>query len=108
MTYFNTLQYRETYINQITFDILHNSIAQKLSSPFSEIRLVVSHLYSLFSDVKEITTSTASNEKTAMELIHLAEREAVAVRSYRDKLLLLQSLTFENNSVSNLDRSQIL
>ncbi|XP_076242844.1 small subunit processome component 20 homolog [Calliopsis andreniformis] len=102
MTYFSTSQYREIYINQHIFDILNNTIAPKLSSPFSEIRLVVTHLYSLFNDVKEITSATNS-EKTAMELIYLAEFEPITVQTYRNKLLCLQTLTFESNSVSNLN-----
>nr|XP_034172664.1 small subunit processome component 20 homolog [Osmia lignaria] len=105
ITYFSTTEYREKYMNQTVFDILNSSIASNLSSPFGEVRLIVTHLYSLFSDVKEMTSSTTneSTEKSAMEHMYLAECESITVQSFRDKLLHLQALSFENNVVSNLD-----
>ncbi|XP_076171321.1 small subunit processome component 20 homolog [Ptiloglossa arizonensis] len=102
ITFFSTSQQREMYINQIVFDNLNNSIAHKLSSPYSEIRLIVTHLYSLFSNVKEIALSDKNTGESVMELMYLAECISVTVQSYRDRLLHLQSLVFEGNAVSCL------
>ncbi|XP_053970584.1 small subunit processome component 20 homolog [Hylaeus volcanicus] len=102
ITYFSTSQQGEMYVNQIVFDDLNNSIVQKLSSPFSEVRLIVTHLYSLFSDVEEIA-SVVDTGKSVMELMYLAECEPITVQSYRDRLLHLQSLVFESNAVACLN-----
>ncbi|CAL7939981.1 unnamed protein product [Xylocopa violacea] len=105
LTYYGTTKYRETYVNQIFFDKLNKTIAHKLSSPFSEVRLIVTHLYSLFSDVKEIKLSITNEEieMTAMTHMFLAECEPISVQSYRSKLLHLQALSFDNNVVTSLD-----
>ncbi|XP_043248533.1 small subunit processome component 20 homolog [Colletes gigas] len=102
ITYFSTSQQREMYINQIVFDNLNNVVARKLSSPFGEVRLIVTHLYSLYSDVREITSFVPSTGKNAMGLMYLAECEPITVHNYRDRLLHLQSLVFESNAVSCL------
>ncbi|XP_017792054.1 PREDICTED: small subunit processome component 20 homolog [Habropoda laboriosa] len=106
ITYFSTSEYQEMYVNQSVFDNLKNSIAQKLSSPFGDVRLVVTHLYSLFANVKAIKSSiinTETVEKSVMEHMYLAESEPITVQNYRSRLLHLQALSFENNAVTNLD-----
>ncbi|XP_031840626.2 small subunit processome component 20 homolog [Nomia melanderi] len=103
ITYFSTSKYREMYINVSVFDNIHNNVAQKLSSPFTDIRLIVAHLYSLYSNVDEIKISATSNEKTAMEHLYLAECEPITVQTYRNKLLHLQALTFDGNVMLNLN-----
>ncbi|XP_003702176.2 small subunit processome component 20 homolog [Megachile rotundata] len=105
ITYFSTTQYREMYVNQTVFDNLNDNIVSNLSSPFREVRLIVTHLYSLFSNVEEIMLSVSSENKetTAMEHMYLAECEPITVQSYRDKLLHLQALSFENKVALNFD-----
>ena len=105
ITYFSTSQYKEVYINRTVFDKLNSSIAQKLSSPFSEIRLIVTHLYYLFSKITEVKSHTTNEEKetNAIEHMYLAECEPMIVQSYRSKLLHLQALSHESGAVINLD-----
>lgn len=105
LTYFSTSSCKTMYINQTVFDRLNSTIGHKLTSPFSEVRLIVTHLYSLFSDVNEITLPITNEkiETSAMEHMYLAECEPVTVQTYRSKLLHLQALSFENNTVACLD-----
>ncbi|XP_048263672.1 small subunit processome component 20 homolog isoform X2 [Bombus terrestris] len=105
VTYFSTSQYREMYINRTVFEDLNSSIAEKLSSPFSEIRLIVTHLYLLFSNISEVKLSITNEKKEigVMEHMYLAECEPISVHSYRSKLLHLQALSYENEAMINLD-----
>ncbi|XP_017885246.1 small subunit processome component 20 homolog [Ceratina calcarata] len=106
MTYFSQSQYRDAYVNEAAFDKLNISIVQKLSSPFSEVRLIVTHLYSLFSLIgsKIIHHGGVVNEvsTTAMEYIYLAECSPISVETVRGKLLNLNSLSFENSVIKCL------
>ncbi|KAF3425764.1 hypothetical protein E2986_10060 [Frieseomelitta varia] len=105
ITYFSTSQYREVYINRTVFDKLSSNIAQKLSSPFSEIRLIVTHLFHLFSNITEVKSHTMNEKKqtNAMEHMYLAECEPITVQSYRSRLLHLQALSYESDAMINLD-----
>ncbi|XP_067207673.1 small subunit processome component 20 homolog isoform X2 [Linepithema humile] len=103
LTYFAKSQYHAFYINSASFDILNNKIVKKMNSPYSNIRLIVTHLYSLFSNVEDLKKySRQDNEKNAMELVYLAECELVTVQNYRAKLLHLQALEFQSNAVAHL------
>ncbi|KOC63433.1 Small subunit processome component 20 like protein [Habropoda laboriosa] len=67
--------------SQVLFKIM-----AKLSSPFGDVRLVVTHLYSLFANVKAIKSSiinTETVEKSVMEHMYLAESEPITVQNYR-------------------------
>ncbi|XP_016914705.1 small subunit processome component 20 homolog [Apis cerana] len=104
ITHFSTSQYRDIYINRIIFDKLNNNIAQKLSSPFNEIRLIVTHLYFLFSNINEV--ESILNEKikrNPMEHMYLAECESISIQTYRSKLLHLQTLSYESDVMTNFD-----
>ncbi|XP_078042078.1 small subunit processome component 20 homolog [Augochlora pura] len=103
ITYFSTSDYREMYINVNFFDNINSSIASQLSSPFSDVRLVVTHLYSLYSNIQEIKVSVIDTEKSAIEHLYLAECESITVQTYRNKLLHLQALSFEGTTLSNLN-----
>ncbi|KAK2574916.1 hypothetical protein KPH14_002607 [Odynerus spinipes] len=103
LSYYNGSPYHDKFFNEEVFDILHNCIVQKLNSSNHQIRLIVTHLYSLFNDVTGIMLSKESTVKNPMELIYLAESIPVTVQQYRDKLLHLQSLSFESNAVDNLN-----
>lgn len=104
ITYFSTSQYRDIYINRIIFDKLNNNIAQKLSSPFSEIRLIVTHLYFLFSNINEVESIlNEKNKRNPMEHMYLAECESISVQTYRSKLLHLQTLSYESDVMTNFD-----
>lgn len=104
ITYFSTSQYREIYINRIIFDKLNNNIAQNLSSPFSEIRLIVTHLYFLFSNINEVkSTLNEKIKKNPMEHMYLAECESISIQTYRSKLVHLQTLSYESDIMTNFD-----
>ncbi|XP_076286265.1 small subunit processome component 20 homolog [Lasioglossum baleicum] len=102
ITYFSISEYKEMYINVTVFDNINNSLASKLSSPFSDVRLVVTHLYSLYSNIEEVKGSISDTEKSPMELLYLAECEPITVQTYRNRLLHLQALSFESTTLSNL------
>lgn len=101
LTFYNGSQYHEEFFNRAVFDALHNCIVKKLNSPVRQIRLVVTHLYSLFANVDGITLS--KENKNPLDLIYLAESIPATIQQYRDKLLHLQSLTFESNAMANID-----
>ncbi|KAG7189774.1 hypothetical protein KM043_017437 [Ampulex compressa] len=107
LTHFSRTQFCEEYINETTFDALNNNIVQRVGSAFGSIRLIATHLYSLFANVKELASycDNPSNTitKNAMELVYLAETEPVTVHKYRDRLLHLQSLTFQSYAISSLN-----
>ncbi|XP_072743036.1 small subunit processome component 20 homolog [Anoplolepis gracilipes] len=103
LTYFSTSEYHANYINSIFFDMLNNSIVKKMSSPYSSIRLIVAHLYFLFSNVEDVSSSMQDNGKTAMELVYLAECESATIQNYRAKLLHLQALGFQTHAMVNLN-----
>lgn len=104
LTYFSTSEYHANYINSVSFDTLNNNIVKKLSSPYSSIRLIVAHLYSLFSNVEELRSSSIQgNNKTAMELVYLAECEPTTVHDCRNKISRLQALEFQNHAITNLN-----
>ncbi|CAK9797535.1 Small subunit processome component 20 homolog [Anthophora quadrimaculata] len=106
ITYFSTSEHRKMYVNESTFNNLNNSIAQKLNSPFGDVRLITTHLYSLFSNVKEMKSSIAKTETvetSVMEHMYLAESEPITVQSYRSRLLHLQALSLENDTVTSLN-----
>ncbi|XP_011686919.1 PREDICTED: small subunit processome component 20 homolog isoform X2 [Wasmannia auropunctata] len=104
MTYFAASQHHADYINLASFDKLNDSLVKKFSSPYGNVRLTVSHLYSLFSNVEALKRPSASDDgKSAMELVYLAERESVTIQSYRGKLLHLQALGFQSYALANLD-----
>ncbi|KAL2713487.1 small subunit processome component 20 [Vespula squamosa] len=103
LTYYNGSQYHEKFFNQVVFDVLHDCIVKKLNSSVHLIRLVVTHLYSLFANVEGIMLSKENIDKNALDLIYLAESVPATIQQYRDKLLHLQNLTFESNVMSNLD-----
>ncbi|XP_029678623.1 small subunit processome component 20 homolog [Formica exsecta] len=104
LTYFITSEYHANYINSAFFDILNNNIVKRMSSPYSSIRLTVAHLYSLFSNVEDLRRSSMQdNDKTAMELVYLAECEPATVQNYRAKLLHLQALGFQSHAIANLN-----
>ncbi|KMR04659.1 small subunit processome component 20-like protein [Lasius niger] len=105
LTYFITSEYHANYINSAFFDILNNNIVRRMSSPYSSTRLIVAHLYSLFSNVEDLTRPliTQDNGKTAMELVYLAECESATVQNYRAKLLHLQALGFQTHAIANLN-----
>lgn len=103
LTYFAASQYHEYYINLASFDILHNNIVRNMSSPYSNIRLIVAHLYSLFANVKDLIYQTQDNGKSTMELVYLAECKSATVQTYRDKLLYLQALEFQSYALANLN-----
>lgn len=105
LTYFVTSEYHANYINSAFFDILNNNIVKKMSSPYSNTRLIVAHLYSLFSNVEDLRGPfiTEDSGKTAMELVYLAECESATVQNYRVKLLHLQALEFHSQAITNLN-----
>ncbi|KYN05358.1 Small subunit processome component 20 like protein [Cyphomyrmex costatus] len=51
------------------------------------VRMIAAHLYSLFSKVEDLKRSSEpfqmSDEKSAMELVYLVERESVTIQNYR-------------------------
>lgn len=104
LTYFSTSEYHANYINSAFFDTLNNAVVKKLNSPYSSIRLIIAHLYSLFSNVEDLRRSSIQdNNKTAMELVYLAECEPTTVDNYRTKLFHLQALEFQNHAIVNLN-----
>ncbi|XP_026828311.1 small subunit processome component 20 homolog [Ooceraea biroi] len=104
LTYFAKSQHHVDYINSTSFNILHNNVTKKMNSPYQKIRLTVTHLYSLFSDIDDLKNSSMPNSgKSAFELVHLVECESTTVQNYRAKLLRLQALEFQSPAISNLD-----
>ncbi|KZC04815.1 Small subunit processome component 20 like protein, partial [Dufourea novaeangliae] len=85
--------------NQIVLKII-----TKLNSPFSEVRLIVTHLYSLYNSIEEIKSIGTSADKSAMEHMYLAECEPTTVQTYRNKLLHLQALAFDGNVLSECEQ----
>ncbi|XP_035727395.1 small subunit processome component 20 homolog isoform X1 [Vespa mandarinia] len=103
LTFYNGSQYHEKFFNQVVFDVLHNCIVKKLNSPIHPIRLIVTHIYSLFANVAGIIISKEDIDKNPLNLIYLAEGIPATIQRYRDKLLHLQDLTFESNAMANLN-----
>ncbi|XP_043287121.1 small subunit processome component 20 homolog [Venturia canescens] len=86
------------------FEEMHESLVTKLSSPFHETRLVVSHVYSLFRDVEETKNCPEkSGVPNALDLMFLAENEPATVHKYRDRLVHLRALTFNSQALTNLN-----
>lgn len=103
LTYFAASQYHKDYINAASFDALHNNIAKKMSSPYSSVRLITAHLYSLFAKVEDLKSQALHSGKSAMELVYLAECKSASVQTYREKLLHLQALEYHGDALANLD-----
>lgn len=104
LTYFAASEHRLFYINSVSFDTLNNAIVKKMSSPYGDVRLIVTHIYSLFADVEELRKSSRQGDgKSAMELVYLAESESASIQNYRTKLLHLQALGFRTGAIANLD-----
>jgi len=106
LTYFAKSQYHTNYINSISFDILYCNLIKKMSSPYHKIRLIIAHLYSLFSDIealKNYSILIPNTGKNAIELVYLAECESTTIQTYRNKLLYLQALEFQSPAISNLN-----
>jgi len=106
LTYFAKSQYHMNYINSISFDILYSNLIKKMNSPYHKIRLIIAHLYSLFSDIETLKNSsilTPNTGKNAIELVYLAECESTTIQTYRNKLLYLQALEFQSAAISNLN-----
>ncbi|OXU31234.1 hypothetical protein TSAR_014768 [Trichomalopsis sarcophagae] len=103
-SYLKNSSYAEEYINQKIFDILHNLLVSKLGSPNSQIRLTISHLFSLFTGVPALTHESEDLKVcNAIELPFLAESEQVTVHKYRSRLVHIQPLDFHGASVSHLN-----
>ncbi|XP_046606050.1 small subunit processome component 20 homolog [Neodiprion virginianus] len=90
-------------INIDLFNSLNESLAPLLGSPYHKDRLVIAHIYSLFSNVKDILATNDQGDKNFLALPYLAEAEPSTVHCYRDKLLPLQGLAFERILLSNFD-----
>ncbi|XP_012535697.1 small subunit processome component 20 homolog [Monomorium pharaonis] len=105
LTYFAASQHHTDYINSASFDKLNDNIVKKFSSPYGNVRLIVAHLYSSFSDVKDLKrlSMEIGDGKNAMELVYLAESEPATIQNYRSKLLHLQALGFQSHAVATLD-----
>lgn len=105
LTYFAKSEYQTTYINSASFDVLYNNVTKHMNSPHHKIRLIIAHLYSLFSNIEDLVRHPAvpNNGKNAMELVYLAECQSATVQDYRSKLLHLQALGFQSPAISNLD-----
>lgn len=105
LTYFAASQHHADYINSTSFDKLNDNIVRKFSSPYGNVRLIVAHLYSLFSNIEDLKRPSMeiSDRKNAMELVYLAECESATIQNYRSKLLHLQALGFQDHAIANLD-----
>lgn len=103
LTYIAKSQHHEYYINLESFNTLHSNIVKKMSSPHSNIRLIVAHLYSLFANVKDLKCQIQDNGKNAMELVYLVECKPATVQTYREKLLHLQALEYQGHALTNLN-----
>jgi len=104
ITYFAASQHHADYINLALFDKLNDNIVKKFNSPYGNVRLIVAHLYSLFSNVEGLKRSSMPGDgKSAMELVYLAEHESVTIQNYRSKLTHLQALGFQSHAIANLD-----
>ncbi|XP_014487693.1 PREDICTED: small subunit processome component 20 homolog [Dinoponera quadriceps] len=103
LTYFAASRCHKYYINPASFDTLHNNTVKKMGSPYSNVRLIVAHLYSLFANVEELRCQRQDNGKSAAELVYLAECKPATIQTYRDKLLHLQALEFHGRALANLD-----
>lgn len=104
LTYFAASQHHANYINAASFDKLNDNVVKKFSSPYGNVRLIVAHLYSLFSNVEDLKRPTTHGDgKSAMELVYLIECESATIQNYRNKLLHLQALGFHGRAIANLD-----
>ncbi|XP_011858769.1 PREDICTED: small subunit processome component 20 homolog [Vollenhovia emeryi] len=104
LTYFAASQHHASYVNSASFDKLNDNVVKKFNSPYGNVRLIVAHLYSLFSNVEDLKGSSMQGDgKSAMELVYLVERESVTVQNYRDRLLRLQALEFQGQAIASLD-----
>ncbi|KAG5310535.1 UTP20 protein, partial [Acromyrmex insinuator] len=107
ITYFAASQHHSDYINLASFNKLNDKIGKKFSSPYSNVRMIVAHLYSLFSKVEDLKRPgepfQMSDGKSAMELVYLVECESVTIQNYRSKLLHLQALGFQSHAIANLN-----
>lgn len=104
LTYFAASQHHANYINSASFNKLNDNVVKKFSSPYGNVRLIVAHLYSLFSNVEDLKRPTMHGDgKSAMELVYLVECESVTIQNYRSKLLYLQALGFQSHAIANLN-----
>lgn len=94
---------KDNLINVQLFDLLNQNLAPLLGSPYHKERLLVAHIYSLFSNEKQFALSDGLSGKNALEIPYLAEVESATVHTYRERLLQLQGLAFESQAISNLE-----
>ncbi|KYM75651.1 Small subunit processome component 20 like protein [Atta colombica] len=67
--------------------LMQENSKKKFSSPYSNVRMIVAHLYSLFSKIEDLKKPgeplQISDGKSAMELVYLMECESVTIQNYR-------------------------
>lgn len=100
-TAISTSDLSENLINEDTFKTINEELKGEIGSAVPQVRLAVTHLFSLFSRVDGVILS--SELKSALELPYLAECQPATVHTYRDKLLHFQAMTFESEAPQNLN-----
>uniref|UniRef100_A0A0C9R5L4 UTP20 protein n=1 Tax=Fopius arisanus TaxID=64838 RepID=A0A0C9R5L4_9HYME len=101
-TYIKNSEMKNLYLNEGTFDEINKHLVEQLGSPYRKIRLAVSHIYSLFSEVKDLFLQKTDDGLNALEILFAGESVETTVYNYRDRLIHLQALTFTSRAVMNL------
>ncbi|XP_015126374.1 small subunit processome component 20 homolog [Diachasma alloeum] len=102
LTFIKNSEERNLYINEKIFDEINEHLGRQLGSPYGKIRLTVSHIYSLFSEVEELFIEKNDESLNALSLLFAAESVETTVYNYRDRLIHLQALTFTSRALTNL------
>ncbi|XP_063986981.1 small subunit processome component 20 homolog [Diachasmimorpha longicaudata] len=102
LTFIKNSEQRNLYVNEKIFAGVNEYLGRHLCSPYGKIRLTVSHIYSLFSDVEELFIEKNDEGMNALSLLFAAESVETTVYNYRDRLIHLQALTFTSRALTNL------
>ncbi|XP_066592766.1 small subunit processome component 20 homolog [Prorops nasuta] len=102
LTYFQASQFEDKFITMEVFNAMSSEIKHNLGLPTQQNRLISAHIYSLFCDMKDLVGITNDN-KNPLEIMFFAECEKATVHTYRNRLLHLQSLSFQTSAISSLN-----
>lgn len=79
-----------TYFNLKQFASIHEKLSNRLSSRFSDIRLITSHLFQQYS--QKLNVGKLPNGQSVYAIINDVELIVPSVQSYREQLLHLQKI----------------
>lgn len=86
------------------FNKLHDVLVLNLSSPHHKIRLITTHIYTLFNYLPDFNNCDLDNEQPAFfTIMNTVENITPSVHQYREQLQYLNKLNFDNIIITNLN-----